>query len=129
MTSTLLSLSTTRLPLRTLSAARHQLSIYLARFRNRLSTVHALHLRRLANVLEALAKYAEEWRDGGGQAQAQGDGGTVKAEAKAKGRAGPEVEVMTSGELMARLGRKAEGVNLLEIEKYLRESKVRHQRL
>ena len=32
---------------------------------------------------------------------------------------------MTSGELMARLGRKAEGVNLLEIEKYLRESKVR----
>ena len=36
---------------------------------------------------------------------------------------------MTSGELMARLGRKAEGVNLLEIEKYLRESKVRHQRL
>ena len=43
---------------------------------------------------------------------------------KAKGRMGAEVEVMTSGELMARLGRKAEGVNLLEIEKYLRESKV-----
>ena len=38
---------------------------------------------------------------------------------------GVGVEVMTSGELMARLGRKAEGVNLLEIEKYLRESKVR----
>ena len=33
--------------------------------------------------------------------------------------------MLTSGELMARLGRKAEGVNLLEIEKYLRESKVR----
>ena len=124
MTSTLLSLSTTRLPLRTLSAARHQLSIYLARFRNRLSTVHALHLRRLANVLEALAKYAEEWRDGGSQAQAQGDGNT-----KAKGRTGTEVEVMTSGELMARLGREVEGVNLLEIEKYLRESKVRDHSL
>ena len=90
----------------------------LARFRTRLSTAHALHLRRLANVLDALAKFAEEWREGQvapsaakGQGQGQGQG---------KG-----VEVLTSGELMARLGRKAEGVNLLEIEKYLRESKVR----
>ena len=33
-------------------------------------------------------------------------------------------EVFTSGDLMGRLGRKFEGVNLLEIEKYLRNSKV-----
>lgn len=32
---------------------------------------------------------------------------------------------MTSSELMQRLGRKAEGINMLEIERYLRESKVR----
>ncbi|TBU40126.1 DNA repair helicase [Dichomitus squalens] len=113
--STLLSLSATRLPLRTLSAARHQLSIYLSRFRNRLSTVHGLHLKRLTNVLEGLSKYAEDWREA--QAKPAEDG-------KVKGRAGPEVEVITSGELMTRLGRKAEGVNLLEIEKYLRESKI-----
>ena len=31
---------------------------------------------------------------------------------------------MTVGELMQRLGRKAEGVNLLEIESYLRSSRV-----
>lgn len=32
---------------------------------------------------------------------------------------------MTSGELLHRLGRKTEGVNLLEVEVYLRSSKVR----
>jgi chromosome transmission fidelity protein 1 len=37
----------------------------------------------------------------------------------------PTVEVITSGELLRRLGRKAEGINLLEVEKYLRSSKVR----
>ncbi|KAI1785288.1 DNA repair helicase [Ganoderma leucocontextum] len=118
--STLLSLSTTRLPLRTLAAARHQLGIYLARFRTRLSTAHSLHLKRLTNVLDALAKFAEEWRE------AQLNPGTEKGQGKGKaeGKKGPGVEVMTSGELMARLGRKAEGVNLLEIEKYLRESKI-----
>lgn len=117
LTSTLLSLSTTRLPLRTLVNARHQLSIYLSRFRNRLSTTHALHLKRLMNLLGALVQYAEEWRD----AQAKVDKGNGSG---GKARA-PEVEVMTSAELLQRLGRKAEGVNLLEVEKYLRESKVR----
>ncbi|KAI0710304.1 DNA repair helicase [Cerioporus squamosus] len=112
LTSTLLSLSTTRLLLRTLSNARHQLSIYLSRFRNRLSTTHSLHLKRLTNLLDALAKYADEWRDE--HLKSKGE----------QGRRGPDVEVMTSGELMQKLGRKAEGVNLLEVEKYLRESKI-----
>ncbi|OJT06295.1 hypothetical protein TRAPUB_2875 [Trametes pubescens] len=116
LTSTLLSLSTTRLPLRTLINARHQLSIYLSRFRNRLSTMHALHLKRLMNLLDALVQYAEEWRD----AQLKADKGNGAA-GKARG---PEVEVMTSAELLQRLGRKTEGVNLLEVEKYLRESKI-----
>ncbi|KAI0703917.1 DNA repair helicase [Earliella scabrosa] len=112
LTSTLLSLSTTRLPLRTLSAARHQLSIYLSRFRNRLSTIHSIHLRRLTNFLDELARFAEEWRD-------------EQLKAKAERRVPTsEVVVLTSGELTQRLGRKAEGVNLLEIEKYLRESKI-----
>ena len=69
-------------------------------------------MKRLTNLLEALAKYAEEWREE-----------QLKPKTE-PGRRGPEVEVMTSGELMQKLGRKAEGVNLLEIEKYLRESKV-----
>ena len=54
MTSTLLSLSTTRLPLRTLSAARHQLSIYLARFRNEGAFCEALAVRIRDDVAAAL---------------------------------------------------------------------------
>ncbi|KAF9816792.1 hypothetical protein IEO21_03872 [Rhodonia placenta] len=37
---------------------------------------------------------------------------------------GAGVEVMTPGELLHRLGRKTEGVNLLEVETYLRGSKI-----
>ncbi|KAI0644923.1 DNA repair helicase [Trametes meyenii] len=129
LTSTLLSLSTARLPLRTLTNARHQLSIYLSRFRTRLATAHALHLKRLMNLLDALVLYAEGWRDARGQGQVQETERSQKFKAKAqegeKGKAGlSDVEVMTSAELLQRLGRKTEGVNLLEVEKYLRESKI-----
>lgn len=79
--------------------------------------MHALHLKRLMNLLDTLVQYAEEWRD----AQLKVNNGNGPA---GKARA-PEVEVMTSAELLQRLGRKTEGVNLLEVEKYLRESKVR----
>ena len=113
LTATLLSLSTTRLPLRILSTARHQLSIYFSRFRNRLSTVHGLHLTRLGNLLDALVQFVEDWRD-------------KRAQAPSDQKKKPDVDVMTSADLIQKLGRKAEGINLLEIEKYLRESKVGH---
>lgn len=44
--------------------------------------------------------------------------------AKKDGAVLPSAEVLTSGELMTRLGRKVEGVNLLDIEKYLKNSKI-----
>lgn len=112
--STLLSLSTVRLPMRTLSTSLRQLSVYLTKFRNRLSTKNALHLRRLVGILEALSKYAEEWRS---QHCKKPSTGTIPTAAS--------VEVLSSGELLSRLGRGAEGVNLLEVEAYLRESRVR----
>ncbi|KAH9949242.1 DNA repair helicase [Amylocystis lapponica] len=101
LVSTLLSLSTTRLPLRTLSAARTQLTLYTARFRTRLAAAHALHLTRLASLLDALVRYADAWK-----------------------AAGARAEVLTPGELLARLGRKTEGVNLLEVAAYLHSSKI-----
>ena len=73
--------------------------------------MHALHLKRLMNLLDALNQYAEEWRD----AHSKHESGKPRP---------PDVEVMTSAELLQRLGRKTEGINLLEVEKYLRESKV-----
>lgn len=133
--STLLSLSTTRLPLRTLSTARQQLSVYVSRFRTRLSTDHALHLTRLMGLLDALERYADEWR----KAQEGGPGAPssqLDSDRSAEQRSGEKgnpgsgktrgqgVEVMTPGELLQRLGRKSEGVNLLEVETYLRSSKV-----
>ncbi|KAJ3483359.1 hypothetical protein NLI96_g6367 [Meripilus lineatus] len=111
--STLLSLSTVRLPMRTLSTSLRQLSVYLTKFRNRLSTKNALHLRRLVGILEALSKYAEEWRS---QHCKKPSTGTIPTAAS--------VEVLSSGELLSRLGRGAEGVNLLEVEAYLRESRI-----
>ncbi|OCH93459.1 DNA repair helicase [Obba rivulosa] len=114
---TLLSLSTTRLPFRTLATARSQLSIYLNRFRTRLATTHSLHLIRLVGLLDALHKYAEEWREARLKQTRNNGGG--------KDGAGTEnIEIMAPGELLSRLGRKTEGVNLLEVEAYLRRSKI-----
>lgn len=73
-----------------------------------------LHLKRLVVFLDALKKYALEWKESRiGKSSEQGQ----KA-------GGEKAEVMTVVELLARLGRKATGVNLLEIEAYLRRSKV-----
>ncbi|KAI0077191.1 DNA repair helicase [Panus rudis PR-1116 ss-1] len=107
--STLLSLSTVQLPLRTLMTSLNQLNIYVFKFRNRLSAVNLLHLKRLVGLLESLQKYAEEWKE-----QQNQEGNSKEAEA----------QVLTSGELLRRLGRKVEGINLLEIEGYLRKSKI-----
>jgi len=66
-----------------------------------------LHLKRLVIFLDALKKYVVEWKD-----------------AKAKEREKEKMEVMTVGQLIARLGKKVSGINLLEIESYLKKSKV-----
>jgi hypothetical protein len=106
--STILSLSTTRLPFNTLDTSLSQVSIYLSKFRTRLSANHVLHLKRLITFLEAFKRYSTEWLEAA-KGKKQLDGG---------------VEVMTVAELMQRLGRKAESINLLEIESYIRSSKV-----
>jgi chromosome transmission fidelity protein 1 len=117
--STLLSLSTTQLPLKTLTTSLNQLSIYLNKFRNHLSTEHSLHLKRLVGLLEALSRYADEWK------ASRSAPTSVDNERSRQGLGtSSNTEVMKSGELMTRLGRKVEGINLLQIESYLRNSKV-----
>lgn len=115
--STLLSLSTITLNFRTLSTSLNQLNVYITKFRKRLSTEHLLHLKRLVGLLEALVKHAEEWK------AKQNSEGTLGLNAGSKTK-NPTVEVMTSGELLRRLGRNVEGVNVLEVEQYLHRSKV-----
>ncbi|KAJ6620765.1 helicase C-terminal domain-containing protein [Mycena sp. CBHHK59/15] len=102
---TLLSLSTARLSFSTLSTSFQQVCIYVAKFRSRLSAGNMLHLKRLVLFLDALKKYVTDWKE---QRQAN----------KSK------VEVMTVVELLDRLGRKVSSINLLEVEGYLKSSKI-----
>ncbi|KAJ7163289.1 helicase C-terminal domain-containing protein [Mycena filopes] len=102
---TLLSLSTARLPFSTLSTSFQQVCIYVSKFRTKLSSTNTLHLKRLVMFLDGLQKYALEWKEK-----------NAKADSK--------VEVMTVADLLERLGRKIAGVNLLEIEAYLKSSKI-----
>jgi chromosome transmission fidelity protein 1 len=64
-----------------------------------------LHLKRLVVFLDALKKYVGEWKD-------------VRVKEKEK------TEVMTVAQLTERMGKKVAGINLLEIESYLKRSKV-----
>lgn len=66
-----------------------------------------LQLKRLVVFLDALKKYVGEWKD---------------ARAKEK----EKTEVMTVAQLTERMGKKVAGINLLEIESYLKRSKVCH---
>jgi chromosome transmission fidelity protein 1 len=71
-----------------------------------LSPQNSLHLRRLVEFLVALDKFCDE------------------SEVNAKGGQSSGEVMMTPGELLAALGKKVQGVNILEIEAYLRSSKV-----
>lgn len=117
--STLLSLSTIRLPYGTLTVALQQLATYISRFRTRLSGIHVVHLKRLLVFLDALKQYVSEWK----QSKTAKPGGNDER----KNSNSDSTEVMTITEFMERLGRKAGGINLLEIEKYLKTSKVANQ--
>lgn len=101
---TILSIHTVSLPHSVLKKSLEQLRIYLQRFRKMLTPQHALHLRRLVEFLVAVDKYCNDL---------------------ATQFTGAETEnMMTPGEMIAVLGEKVQGINLLEIEKYLRTSKI-----
>ncbi|KAJ3758309.1 helicase C-terminal domain-containing protein [Lentinula raphanica] len=102
---TLLSLSTVTISLPLLRTALHQVTTYVAKFRNRLNPANMIQLKRLLAFLESLAKFVGEWRD----------------------QRPPQLatqEVLTPTELIERMGRKVAGLNMLEIEKYLKKSKI-----
>jgi chromosome transmission fidelity protein 1 len=80
-----------------------------------------LHLKRLVVFLDALKTHVAEWK------QARINKST---EGSKHSRSGSEKsEIITVAELSERLGRKAAGVNLLEIAGYLKRSKVTGHRI
>ncbi|KAH7918788.1 DNA repair helicase [Leucogyrophana mollusca] len=106
---TLLSLSSVCLTSGALSTSLTQVSVYFEKFRTRLTAAHALHLSRLIGFLNALQRFVVNWRDLR----------TAKSQ-----NAAPTTEVLKVPELIQQLGRKVEGINLLEIEAYLKRSKI-----
>jgi len=103
--NTVLSLSTTRVRLSVLSTSLVQVCIYFQRFRNRLTPIHVLHLKKLIAFFDLLKKWMTGWKE-------------------EHAKASQSVEVVTSTDLMIRLGPKAAALNLLEIVDYLKSSKV-----
>lgn len=102
---TLLSLSTTRLLSTTLVKSLEQVCCYVSRFRARLSPINMLHLKRLVVFLDALKKYVGEWKE-------------------TRAKEAFKAEVISVAQLIDRMGKKVAGINLLEIESYLKRSKV-----
>ncbi|KAL4259654.1 ATP-dependent helicase Rad3/Chl1-like protein [Pleurotus pulmonarius] len=108
--STLLSITSARLTSRALGAAFAQVCHYVAKFRTRLLAFHMLHLKRLVTFMKALKEYLVEW--------AKSPAGASQPHAKTR------TEAMTSAHLLQRIGKSVAGFNFLEIESYLRKSKI-----
>ncbi|KAF8558368.1 DNA repair helicase [Imleria badia] len=106
---TLLSLSSVRVTSHTLSTSLNQVTTYHEKFRTRLSPLHSLHLKRLINYMEAIQRVMDDWKATRSEA-----GSTTEA----------RTQVFTISNFMEKLGRKAVGINLLEIEAYLKKSKI-----
>ncbi|KAK0201976.1 helicase C-terminal domain-containing protein [Desarmillaria ectypa] len=102
---TLLTLSTHKLSLSTLKTSYKQVCIYVSKFRNRLSPVNMLHLKRLVAFLDALSDYTVSWKED-------------------DARQNQKVDMLSVSELLGRLGNKVSGINLLEITGYLTTSRV-----
>lgn len=105
---TLLQLHTVELSTPMLHLANKQLTEYLSRFRSRLTTTHAVHLKRLIYFLQALNKFAHEQLDPIHQTPEHG-------------------KVMTVSAFVDSMGSKVNGINFFELQSYLVDSKAGFQ--
>ncbi|TYJ52793.1 hypothetical protein B9479_006597 [Cryptococcus floricola] len=113
---TLLSIYSTSLTSSHLTTAISQLEQYLARFKSRLKSVHALWIQQVLTVLQGLVKVCDRFI-----ADAKG---TAKVEGGKPAFGKPKTEVLGANELMDRVGGGSDQVNPLELVKYLKESKL-----
>lgn len=86
-----------------------QLDAYLSKFRLRLSHDHLLRLQKLRVSLHAIQQFTVEWK------KAKSGEGALSSHV---------AEVMSVRELVGRMGKNIEGINLLDIRSYLENSKV-----
>ncbi|CAE6460949.1 unnamed protein product [Rhizoctonia solani] len=98
--------------------SKTQVDLYRSKFRNRLKTKHVVHLTRLSVLLTALQNFTEAWVNGSAGAE------NKKPDASSGNKKPPQEEMFGVAEFIRMLGAHAENINPLEIEKYLRESKI-----
>ncbi|KAG9022463.1 ATP-dependent DNA helicase chl1, partial [Tulasnella sp. UAMH 9824] len=103
---TILSIHTVPLSSTTLRASLSQLKIYLAKFRSRFSPKNALHLRRLVLVLTAIDKFCSD------------------RASKSQDNRSTNEEMHGVQEFVSALGSQVQEINLLEVDQYLRESRI-----
>lgn len=114
-----------------------QLKAYYTRFRTRLTPKHELQLRHLVLFITSLAGFCKSFAAGSvspSASSAVGDGALKSGPASAKtipttpsdgtSKTNDNTMMLTVGDLVARLGAKVDGVNLIETVQYLRESKL-----
>lgn len=104
---TILSIHTIPLSSVTLRASLAQLKIYLAKFKSRFSAQNAVNLRRLVLFLTSLDQFCSDW---------------IKRTEEAGNKASEAM--LEVHQFVNALGSKVQDVNLLEIDKYLRASKI-----
>jgi chromosome transmission fidelity protein 1 len=125
--STLLSLSAVSLDLSTIATALQQVKIYYTKFRSRLATKHLLHIKRLVEWLKALHEEMVKWKDERKIVKTISGGSNFEPnnrDVQTKLDSGT-MEILDVQAFVSRLGRKVESINLIEVEEYLRTSKVR----
>ncbi|CAE6485365.1 unnamed protein product [Rhizoctonia solani] len=96
--------------------SKTQVDLYRSKFRNRLKTKHVVHLTRLSVLLTALQNFTEAWIAGVTE--------NKKPDTSSGKKKPPQEEMFGVAEFIRMLGAHAENINPLEIEKYLRESKI-----
>ncbi|CAE6347286.1 unnamed protein product [Rhizoctonia solani] len=102
-----------------IKVSKTQVDLYRSKFRSRLKTKHNVHLTRLSVLLTALQNFAEAWASG-----SAGAAGDKKSDPSSDRKKLPQEEIFGVSEFIRMLGAHAENINVLEIEKYLRESKI-----
>ena len=106
---TLLSIYSSTITAHSISQAASQLSQYLARFQSRLKPVHALWIGQTLSILQSLAKVSNDFL-----ATAQAANATPASRSR----------MVDTTQLISSLGGANDQVNLMELVRYLKESKL-----
>lgn len=106
---TLLSIHSVSISLKRLEIALGQLAVYLQKFKNRLRSEHALHVKQMVSVVKGLINVAATWA---------GEVGDTKPMKTAK------EELFRINDLMNQMKGGADQVNIVSLCRYLKESQL-----